>query len=79
MLISDTATIIILKQNSMKNKHYIINAVSLILESDKLINIILTNSEETTDIEQQRAIIREKYQKMMKGIVKVNLTYTEVS
>lgn len=79
MLISDTATRIILKQNSMKNKHYIINAVSLILESDKLINIILTNSEETTDIEQQRAIIREKYQKMMKGIVKVNLTYTEVS
>ena len=63
----------------MKNKHYIINAVSLILESGKLINIILTNAEETTDIEQQRAIIREKYQRMMNGIVKVNLTYTEVS
>ena len=63
----------------MKNKHCIINAVSLILESDKLINIILTNAEEITNIEQQRAIIREKYQRMMNGIVKVNLTYTEVS
>ena len=63
----------------MENKHYIINAVSLILESVKLINIILTNAEEITNIEQQRAIIREKYQRMMNGIVKVNLTYTEVS
>ena len=41
----------------MENKHYIINAVSLILESGKLINIILTNAEEITNIEQQRAII----------------------
>ena len=63
----------------MENKHYIINAVGLILESGKLINIILTNAEEITNIEQQRAIIREKYQRMMNGIVKVNLTYTEVS